>query len=140
MKKHLCGIIVLFCFLFIACTSNEAQLAEWVEKQMKNGSYPNEIEEGVWMDSVSVSPGLNLHLHFSFVYMEVGDFTPEDIKYMELDYKIGMMRFITSDDVEMKRFRNAGVTFLYEFRDMNGEPVLELVVTPEEYKRVMNTK
>lgn len=135
MKKHLYFIAFLLCLVTLGCTSNEGQLKKYVEEANKTG--PGMIDETTRLDSLSVQPGLKLVLHHTIVGFS-GDLTPEQIEMLKFEQKVQSLNaIITSNDKEIKRLLNAGVTFCIEYRDMNGNFILDVDITPEDYKNAM---
>lgn len=138
MKNHLHHIVVLLIlpFMLIGCTSNEEQLKKYVN-EMNRDVYPKQLGEEIWLDSLSVLPGLTVGTYYSFTDVSKDDFTPEMLEAMKLNLKIEVLKSVTSNDKDAKRFRNAGVTFYFECSDWEGNYIFDITVTPEDYKRAM---
>ena len=131
--------VTLCCLNFSACKSNEKQLQEYVDR-LNESVYPRQLDEITWLDSLSVMPGLTVGSHYTLTDIEQFDFTPEHLEMMKFELKIQTLQSITSDDKDAKRFRNAGVTFYLEYKDTEGNLILDITVTPEEYKKAMKDK
>ena len=118
------------------CSSNEDQLKTFVNK-MNCTVYPKQLGDAVWIDSLSVMPGITVGTYYSFTNMSKNDFTPEMLEAMRQDLRLEVLKSVISDDKEATRFRNAGVTFYFDCRDWEGNTIFDITVTPEEYKQAM---
>ena len=138
-KLSLFFIVALFSLSLSSCKSNEEQLQEFVNKLNEN-VYPRQLDEITWLDSLSVMPGLTVASHYTLTDVEQLDFTPEQLEMMKFELKLQTLQSVTSEDKDAKRFRNAGVTFYLEYKDTEGNLILDITVTPEEYNRAMKDK
>lgn len=143
MKINRLKIILAIAFVAIlltGCKSNEAQLREYVA-DMNAKAYPKQLDEITWLDSLSVMPGLTVASHYTLERVTKHDFTPEQLEQLRLTLKLQTLGSITSKtDKDAKRFRNAGVTFYLEYKDADGNLILDITITPEEYKEAMKSR
>lgn len=106
---------------------------------MNRNVYPRQLDEITWLDSLSVLPGLTIASHYTITDIDQFDFTPEQLEVLKLDLKIQTLKSITSEDKDAKRFRNAGVTFYLEYKDLDGNLIMDITITPEDYKKAMKS-
>ncbi|SMP27229.1 hypothetical protein [Chryseobacterium profundimaris] len=98
-----------------------------------NKATPQNLADGVRLDSVSAQPGKIFRYNYTLVDDVKESVTPEQIEMFKTSAKEGALRVIkTSPDI--KQFRDNDVTMVYNYYDKNGKPTADFKITPEEYK------
>ena len=123
---------VIFCLVLSGCVDVDKQLRD-VVLEANTTRYPAKIDEETMLDSLSVSPGRNLYYHYTLLTLTKDDFTPEMLTTMELGLRANMINIIRSDVQEIKVYRDARVIFHHEYKDRNGNTIVSIVLTPEDY-------
>lgn len=98
-----------------------------------NKTTPQNLADGVRLDSVSAQPGKIFKYNYTLTDDEKESVTPEQIEAFKASAKEGALRVIkTSPDI--KEFRDNDVTMVYTYYDKNGKPTADFKITPAEYK------
>lgn len=98
-----------------------------------NKTAPQNLADGVRLDSVSVQPGKIFRYNYTLTDDVNESVTPEQIETFKKTAKEGALQVIkTSPDI--KEFRDNDVTMVYTYYDKNGKPTTDFKITPQEYK------
>lgn len=98
-----------------------------------NKTTPQNLADGVRLDSVSAQPGKIFKYNYTLTDDEKESVTPEQIESFKTSAKEGALRVIkTSPDI--KEFRDNDVTMVYTYYDKNGKPTADFKIAPAEYK------
>lgn len=98
-----------------------------------NKTTPQNLADGVRLDSVSTQPGKIFRYNYTLTDDEKESVSPEQIETFKKTAKEGALQVIkTSPDI--KEFRDNDVTMVYTYYDKNGKPTTDFKITPQEYK------
>lgn len=135
MRKHvllLVLIMAVICLALSGCVNVDRQLEKAVA-EVNATQYPAQIDEETILDSLSCAPGRNLTYHYTLLTFTKENLKPETLKAMEIGLRINLIKVIRSGVKVTKQFRKAGVIFHHEYRDRDGNMVVNIVLTPKDY-------
>lgn len=95
-----------------------------------NRHCPLMIDDETRADSISAGPGRMLTYHITLVNHTANDL---DVDKLRERLRPGIIRTVKSDAF-LKVLREHDVTFVYSYSDKNHKPVLDVTVTPAEYR------
>jgi len=98
-----------------------------------NKTTPQNLADGVRLDSVSAQPGKIFKYNYTLTDDEKESVTPEQIETFKTTAKEGALRVIKTSP-EIKEFRDNDVTMVYTYYDKNGKPTADFKIIPSEYK------
>ena len=135
MKKSL--LIAIISFMLVGFTScgnegaNEKERQEFLNTIVTQTNNLCPLEFGNWMSIVKVEalPGYKAKVHCVLYNM-----SPELCASIDMDQaKAGATAGIKSDPV-FEQIKKNQISYLYEYRNENGEFLYDVLVTPEDYK------
>lgn len=134
MKNVICHSLVLASFALISCTKEKSIDDDLKEVAANiNKTTPQNLADGVRLDSVSVQPGKIFKYNYTLTDDVKESVTPQEIESFKVNAKESALKVIkTSPDI--KEFRDNDVTMVYMYYDKNGKPTADFKITPEEYK------
>ena len=134
MKNVICLSLALASFALISYTKEKSIDDDLKEVAANiNKTTPQNLADGVRLDSVSVQPGKIFKYNYTLTDDVKESVTPQEIESFKVNAKEGALKVIkTSPDI--KEFRDNNVTMVYMYYDKNGKPTTDFKITPEEYK------
>ncbi|WP_336688335.1 MULTISPECIES: hypothetical protein [unclassified Chryseobacterium] len=134
MKNVICLSLALASFTLVSCTKEKSIDDDLKEVAANiNKTAPQNLADGVRLDSVSVQPGKIFKYNYTLTDDVKESVTPQEIESFKVNAKEGALKVIkTSPDI--KEFRDNNVTMVYMYYDKNGKPTADFKITPEEYK------
>lgn len=133
--KNVISLSVLCLTLALTSCSKEKTVDDDLKEVAANinKTTPQNLADGVRLDSVSAQPGKIFKYNYTLTDDEKESVTPEQIETFKTSAKEGALRVIkTSPDI--KEFRDNDVTMVYTYYDKNGKPTADFKITPVEYK------
>jgi hypothetical protein len=134
MKNVICLSLAMASFALTSCT-NEKSIDDDLKEVAANinKTTPQNLADGVRLDSVSVQPGKIFKYNYTLTEDVKESVSPEEIQVFKNNAKEGALRVIKTSP-EIKEFRDNDVTMVYSYYDKNGKPTADFKITPEEYK------
>lgn len=133
--KNVISLSVLCLTLALTSCSKEKTVDDDLKEVAANinKTTPQNLADGVRLDSVSAQPGKIFKYNYTLTDDEKESVTPEQIETFKTSAKEGALRVIkTSPDI--KEFRDNDVTMVYTYYDKNGKLTADFKITPAEYK------
>ncbi|MFY7814120.1 MAG: hypothetical protein ACOVRK_02900 [Chryseobacterium taeanense] len=134
MKNVICLSVLCVTLALSSCSKEKT-----IDDDLKvvaaniNKTTPQNLADGVRLDSVSAQPGKIFKYNYTLTDDVKESVTPEQIEAFKTSAKEGALRVVkTSPDI--KEFRDNDVTMVYTYYDKNGKPTTDFKITPEEYK------
>ncbi len=96
-----------------------------------NSACPIQIDAGTRLDSAHVLSETELQFNYTLINALREDY---DLAQLEATTKPGLIESVKTNSA-MANLREHSITMVYNYRDMNGEYLLKIPVTPADYAK-----
>ncbi|MHC5057790.1 MAG: hypothetical protein ACYTKD_24225 [Planctomycetota bacterium] len=109
--------------------SPEERLAAEVAEASKQ--CPMKVDDETRLDGISAGPGMRIVYSYTAVTMAKADIA--DIELFSANIREFLTKTVKTAP-ELRRNRERGVTFVYAYKDKNGEPLVNIEIGPADYR------
>lgn len=136
----LCLVVVQTCVKTVFKAKRVEHQKEWVKQSTTdideklemiadglNKNYPQQLDEITIMERVESMGNKRIKYHYTILDDDLY-YTPQDIE----EHRQNMIRNVKNES-GLRLFKENGVTLSYEYRKQNGELIMLIDITPEDY-------